>query len=88
MGALSGLVFATGTHDLGVQRGEVDFELFAAEVLIADQDQHLAWLAFAATHEFQANLALIDLGGRQRERPGSAVQCEQRVQPEAQKNRE
>jgi hypothetical protein len=49
--AVAGLVFAAGSHDLGVQSGEVFFELFAAEVLIADQDQRLARRSLAALNE-------------------------------------
>jgi hypothetical protein len=45
-------------------------------------------LALTATHELQADLALIDLGGGQRERAWGAIQREDRVQSEAQKNRE
>src|SRR5919106_5072940 len=43
----AGLVLAPRSQDLGVERGEVGLELCAAEVLVADQDQHLARLAFA-----------------------------------------
>src|ERR687892_956565 len=39
------LVLAARPVDLGVERGEVGFELAAAEVLVADDDQHLAGLA-------------------------------------------
>src|SRR3954454_9990440 len=39
---------AAGAVDLRVERGEVGFELAPAEVLVADDDQHLAALAFAA----------------------------------------
>jgi hypothetical protein len=47
------------------------------------QDQHLAGLALTARDELQADLALVDLRGGQRERSGGAVHREQRVQPKA-----
>src|SRR3954447_4023038 len=45
------LVFAARAVDLGVERAQVGLELSAAEVLVADDDQHLAGLAFAARDE-------------------------------------
>ncbi len=45
------LVFAAGAHDLGGEVGELVFEVLAAEVLIADQDQHLAGCSLAALDE-------------------------------------
>jgi len=61
----------------------IGFELLAAEVLVADQDQHPAALAFATRDHLQADLLLVDLRRGQRQRPGGAVQREQRVQSKA-----
>src|SRR3954452_25544515 len=47
---------------------QVGLELSAAEVLVADDDQHLAGLAFAARDELQADGLLVDLRGGQRQR--------------------
>jgi hypothetical protein len=58
-------------------------ELLAAEVLIADQDQHLPGCSFEAGDHLQADEFLVDLRGGERERPGSAVGREQSVQPKA-----
>src|SRR4029450_11618053 len=77
------LVFAARSVDRGVERGEVGFELAPAEVLVADDDQHLAVLAFSARGQLQADRLLVDLGGGQRQGPGSAVQREQGVQAKA-----
>ena len=41
--------------------GEFGFEVFAAEVLIADQDEHLSGLALTASDELHADLLLVDL---------------------------
>src|SRR5512144_745615 len=81
--SLAGLVFATWAMDAGVQGGEVGLELLAAEVLVADQRQELAGLASAARDQLQADVLLVDLRRRQRQRPGGAVHREQRVQPKA-----
>src|SRR5512144_775607 len=67
------LVLAARAHDRRVELGELGFEVLAAEVLVADQDQHLAALAFAARDQLQADELLVDLRGGQRERPGGAV---------------
>ena len=53
----------------------------AAEVLVADQDQHLSGLAFAARDHLQADVFLVDLRGGQCECSGGAVEREQGVQP-------
>jgi hypothetical protein len=79
----SSFVFASWAHDLRVERGEFGFEVLAAEVLVADQDQHLAGLAFAARDHLHADEFLVDLGRGQRERARRAVEGEQSVQPEA-----
>jgi hypothetical protein len=56
-----------GAQDRGVEFGELRFEVFAAKVLIADQDQCLSWLAFAARNDLQAHELLADFrGGRRR----------------------
>src|ERR1017187_1895208 len=73
-------VFASRSGDRGVECFEVLFELCAAEVLVADQDQHLAGLALAARDHLQADEFLVDFWGGQRERPWLAVQREQGVQ--------
>src|ERR1039457_6906525 len=83
VGASAGFVFASRSGDRGVEVGEFGFEVFAAEVLVADQDQHLAGLAVAARDHLQADKFLVDLWRGQRERPWCAVQGEQGVQPEA-----
>ena len=73
-------VFASRSGDRGVECFEVLFELCAAEVLVADQDQHPAALALAACDHLQADEFLVDFWGGQRERPWRAVQREQGVQ--------
>jgi hypothetical protein len=83
MGAAAGFVFAAGAHDRRVEVGELGFEVLAAKVFVADQDQHLAGLACAARDHLQADQFLVDLGRGQRERSGRAVQGEQGVQPKA-----
>src|SRR5207302_7366759 len=75
--AAPALVFAPRAHDLSVEAGELCLEVFAAEVLIADQDQHLSGLALAARDQLQAHELLVDLRGGQRQAPGGAVQGEQ-----------
>src|ERR1035441_156761 len=80
--AAAALVFAPRTHDLSVEAGELCLEGLASEVLIADQDQDLPGLALAALDELQTHELLADLWGGQRQRPRSAVQREDRVQPE------
>src|SRR6266508_123142 len=79
----SWLVFAAWAVDLGVECPEVGFELSPAEVLVADDHQHLAGLSFAARDQLQADGLLVDLRGGQRQRAWGAVQREQGVQPEA-----
>src|SRR5512144_3298076 len=81
--AAAALVGAAGAHDRRAELGELGFEVLAAEVLVADQDQHLAALALAARDQLQADELLVDLWGGQRERPGGAVGRKQRVQPKA-----
>src|SRR3954447_1737658 len=76
-------VLAARAVNRGVERSEVGFELASAEVLVADDDQHLAGLAFAARDELQADALFVDLRRGQRQRPGGAVEREQRVQSEA-----
>jgi hypothetical protein len=41
------LVFAARSEDRRVQAGELGPEVLATEVLIADQDHRVSWLAFA-----------------------------------------
>src|SRR5256712_3077464 len=81
--AAARFVSAAGADDVGVERGQFGLEVFASEVLVADQDQHLAGLALAARDELHADELLVDLGRGQREPPRGAVQREQGVQPEA-----
>ena len=68
VGASAGFVFASRSGDRGVEVGEFGFEVFAAEVLVADQDQHLAGLAVAARDHLQADEFLVDCRRGQRER--------------------
>jgi len=77
------LVFASRPLDCRIERGEVGLELAATEVLVADDDQHLAGLALAASNQLQADRLLVGLRRGQRQRPGGAVEGEQRVQPKA-----
>jgi hypothetical protein len=79
MGAAAGFVFAAGAHDRRVEVGELGFEVLAAKVFVADQDQHLAGLACAARDHLQADQFLVDLWRGQRERSGRAVQGGQRA---------
>src|SRR5512144_1459711 len=81
--AAAALILAAGAHDRRVELGELGLEVLAAEVLVADQDQHLAAVALAARDQLQTDEFLVDLRGGQRERPGGAVGREQGVQPEA-----
>src|SRR5579863_433645 len=81
--AAAAFVFAAGADDLRVERGEFGFEVFAAEVLVADQDHHLAGLALGARDHLHADEFLVDLGRGQRERAWGAVEREQGVQAEA-----
>src|SRR3954467_5708117 len=81
----SRFVFASRAVDRRVQRLQIDLELAAAEVLVTDDDQHLAGLALAARDELQADGLLVDLRRGERQRPRGAVQREQRVQPKAPK---
>ena len=67
-------VGAARAVDRGVERAQVGLELAPAEVLIADDDQDLGGLAFAARDELQADGLLIDLRGGQRKRAWGAVQ--------------
>src|SRR5512135_2617482 len=60
-GPRPGLVFAAGSHDRRFERRQFGIEVFAAEVLIAEQDQHLAGLALAAGDQLQADRLLVDL---------------------------
>src|SRR5664279_3790041 len=83
MRAVAFLVFAAGAQDRRVELGELGLEVLAAEVLVADQDQGLSWLAFAASDHLHAHLLLVDLRGGQRQRSGGAVRCEQGVQTES-----
>jgi hypothetical protein len=76
----AGLVFAAGAHDRGVKRGEVGFELGAAEVLVADQRQELAGCSAAARDQSQADLLFVDLGEVSAIRAGCAVHRAQGVQ--------
>ena len=55
-------------------------KFLAAEVLIADQEQHLPAGSFAAGEHLQAHELLVDLRGGQRQRSRGAVQGEQGVQ--------
>jgi len=82
MRAAARLVLAARAHDPRVERFEVALEVFAAEVLIADQDQHLAGQPLATSDHLQADDFLVELRRGQRERPGRAVHREQGVQPE------
>src|SRR5438445_805412 len=75
--AAAALVLAPGADDARVEARELRFEVFAAEVLIADQDQHLPGLALAARDQLQAHELLVDLRRGQRQRPGGPVQREQ-----------
>src|ERR1035438_3989024 len=83
VGAAAGLVFAAGADDRRVEVGELGFEVLATEVLVADQDQHLAGLSLAARDHLQADELLVDFRGGQRERARGSVEGEQGVQPEA-----
>ena len=67
----------------GVELGELGFEVHAAEVLIAYQDQHLPGLTLTAGGELQAHQLLIDLRRGQRQRPGGDLEREDGVQPKA-----
>src|ERR1700737_1758733 len=78
--AASFLVFASGTQDRSFELRELGFEVLAAEVLIADQDDRSSWLAFAAGDHLQADELLVDLRRGQRQCPGGAVRREQGVQ--------
>src|SRR3954467_8829458 len=80
---LAGLVLAARAVDDGVERGEVDLELLAAEVLVADQRQDLPRLALAARDQLKADLLLVYLRRGQRHRPERAVHREQGVQAKA-----
>src|SRR5215210_7158148 len=75
------LILAAGAMDGGVEGLQIDLELAAAEVFVADDDQDLAGLALAARDQLQADGLLVDLRGGQRQRAWGAVQREQRVQP-------
>jgi hypothetical protein len=68
--AAAGVLFAAGADDRGLERGELGLEVLAAEVLVADQDQRLAGLAFAAADHLEADELLVDLWGGERERSG------------------
>src|SRR5215210_9178104 len=80
--AAAGLVLAAGALDGRVQRGQLGLEVLAAEVLVADQQQHLAGLALAACDQLQTDELLVDLRRGQGERSGGAVGREKGVQPE------
>src|SRR5487761_1227110 len=82
MRAAARLVFAARPHDPGFESLQVTLEVFAAEVLVADQDQHLAGQPLATSDHLQANDFLVDLWRGQRECPRRAVHREQGVQPE------
>src|SRR6185437_1428058 len=77
------LVFAARTHDPRVEVGEFGLEVLATEVLIADQDQHLAGLTLASLDELQAYELLVDLWRGQRERPWGAIQSAKSVKAKA-----
>src|SRR3954453_3894990 len=77
------LVLAARAMDLRVERAQLGLELAPAEVLVADDDQHLAGLALAARDHLQTDGLLVDLRRPERKRARRAVQREQRVQPEA-----
>src|SRR5215212_1666763 len=76
------LVLAAGAHDRRLQLGEFGLEVLAAEVLVADQDQRLTGLTFAAGDHLQADELLVELRGGERQRPWGAVGGEQGVQAE------
>src|ERR1700694_922485 len=82
VGAAAAFVFASWAVDGGVKRGQLALELCAAEVLVADEDEHLAGLAFAARDHLHADELLVDFRRGQSERSWRAVQREQGVQPE------
>src|SRR3954468_24395990 len=77
------LVLAARAVEVRIEGAQVGLELAPAEVLVADDDQHLAGLALAARDQLQADGLLVDLRRGQRERARGAVQREQRVQPKA-----
>jgi hypothetical protein len=60
--AAPALVLAPRAVNRRVEGGEVGLELRSAEVLVADEDQHLAGLALAARDQLQADRLLVDLG--------------------------
>src|ERR1035437_2353949 len=79
-GVAAFLVCASGSGDRCVQLAQFGLEVLAAEVLIADQEQHLPAGSFAAGEHLQAHELLVDLRGGQRQRSRGAVQGEQGVQ--------
>src|SRR5580693_1541862 len=83
VGARTGLVLASRPDDGRIEVGEFGFEVLAPEVLIADQDQHLAGCSLAARDQLQAHELLVDLWRGQRQRSGSAVQSAKGVKAKA-----
>lgn len=86
VGSTSGLVFASGSGDRGVQVADADSELPAGVALIADQ-RHFA-LAGAALEEFERDVALVLLGGGQGECSGVPSGAKMACSLNPQKNRE
>lgn len=77
---LAGLVFSAGTHDRGLQVAGRFRELFAGVALVGDHG--LSASPLCAGEQLQRDLALVELGGRQRDRSRSAIRGAQGVQPE------
>src|SRR5664279_1300465 len=79
--AAAGFVLASGAEDEGAESRGVALKVPAGVALVAD-DRDRAVVVKAAEH-VQADFALADLRARQRQRPGSAVEREDPMQPEA-----
>jgi len=79
-GPLVGLVFASWADDPRVECGEFGVEVLGAEVLIADQGEHLPAGSLAAGDDREADELLVDFWGGQRERSRGAVRGELGVQ--------
>jgi hypothetical protein len=80
-GPLSGLVFAAGPDDRGVEFADSFGERAAGVALVAEHC--FAAAALAAGEQFESELSLVALGRGQRERSRGAVWSEDRVEPEA-----
>lgn len=81
----AGFVFAARADDVGVAIMHRGGEVAACVALVADDDD--APGALDAFDERQADIALVKLWARQRDRARGAVQREQAVQPKPQKYR-